>query len=210
MNSMEDKRRVEGFGLRRYFFTGVAVVLPLFVTGYIFFLLLIFSERIAGRHINHFLRSSYGFEIPGLGIILLFFAIVLIGFSFSILIKTKWFPFIEKLILRMPVFSGIYPSVKKLSAYLNEDDGKYRKVVLVEYPAPGEFQIGFITNQNLKKLSSQLGGEIICVFVPFPPSPFSGVMLLVKKEKIRLLDITIREATHFIVSAGIVAPERMA
>lgn len=194
--------------IKRYFLAGIAVILPLFFVGYLMRLLFGFSEKVAGKLINALLYEHYGFQIPGLGLILLLIFIILTGAFSSLLIRMKWFPFIEKIIIRVPLFSAIYPSVKKLSAYLNQPEkGRYKKVVLIEYPSPGNFSIGFITNQSLGRFNEGLKEELICVFVPFPPSPFSGAMVLVDKHRVRILNISVQEATRFIVSGGIIAPE---
>lgn len=195
--------------LKRYFFLGIAAILPLFLTVYIIVWILLFFDRITGKFIDPFLIRKFGFSIPGLGLVITILAVVTIGMLYTLFIGKRLYSFIEKLFLKIPFLSAIYPSLKQLSDFLFRGDKRsnFKKVVLAEYPSQGRYAIGFITNEDLKELTQKTGNELISVFVPFPPSPFSGLLVLVPKDKITELDISIDEALKFIVSGGVVQPK---
>jgi len=45
----------------------------------------------------------------------------------------------------------------------------------------------------------------VCVFVPTTPNPTSGFLLFVKREDIKVLDMTPEEGAKMIISGGMVA-----
>ncbi|MFA5411348.1 MAG: DUF502 domain-containing protein [Candidatus Omnitrophota bacterium] len=195
--------------LKKYFFSGIAAILPLFLTLYIIVWILLFFDRLTGKLVNPFLLRKFGFSVPGLGLVVTILAVVIVGILYTYFIGKRLYSFIEKLFLRIPFVSAIYPSLKQLSDFLFRHDkmNNFKKVVLVEYPSRDLYAIGFITNENLKELTQKTGSELISVFLPFPPSPFSGLLVLVPKDKITELDISIDEALKFIVSGGVVQPK---
>lgn len=192
--------------IKRYFFSGLATVLPLFITVYITIWIFRFFDRLAGNYVNAFLLERFGFTIPGLGLLVTILAVVIIGVISGLLIAKRWAGFLEKIFLKIPFIASIYPSAKQLSDFLFREDkkGTFKKVVLVEYPCPGSYSIGFLTNEKLGHLSPEIKDELLSVFVPLPPSPFSGLTLLVPKNKIVHLDIPVERAIKFIVSCGVV------
>lgn len=194
--------------IRRYFFAGIATIFPLFITSYIIIVILQFTNRFVGKYINSFILENYNLTIPGLGFFITILAIVIIGFLSSILIGRKLLPLFEKLLSKIPFVTSIYPSAKQLSNFLFREAKKeqFKKVVLVPYPYQDSYSIGFITNEGLDELNQKVGQELVTIFVPLAPVPFSGFILLVPKEKIKTLDITVDQAIRFIVSGGVIAP----
>ena len=67
-------------GLHRYFLTGLLVLLPIVLTGYIIFAVFNFAEHLVGKHINIYLSYRFGFDIPGLGLLIAALIIMIIGY----------------------------------------------------------------------------------------------------------------------------------
>ncbi|MBD3426426.1 MAG: DUF502 domain-containing protein [Candidatus Omnitrophica bacterium] len=206
---VQDKKSTFGTRLRRYLISGIATVLPLFITFYIIGFLFHLANRFMGRYINDFLVANYGFSIPGLGLLLLVAVTVFIGAFVSNFVGRKLFSLAERFFYKTPVVANIYPSAKKLSDFLfkEEEKKKFRKVVLVEYPAPGSYSIGFLTNKGIDEFNRKTGKELITVLVPLSPMPYSGLLLILPKEKLLEVDMTINEALKLVVSSGVVVPE---
>lgn len=191
--------------MRKYFFVGIAVILPVFITAYILVLIFHFTDTLIGKSVNSFLLERFGFLIPGLGLFSVIFIILAVGLLYSHFIGKKLFLFLENVFRKIPLVSNIYPSAKELSNFLfRQEKEKFKKVVLVEYPCQGSYSIGFITNENLNTLACAEVGKLVSIFVPLPPSPLSGFMLLVRPDKIRVLDISMKQAMKFIISGGVV------
>lgn len=194
--------------IKKYFIVGITVILPVFITAYAFVAVLHFTDKLIGKTINSILQNRFGFFIPGLGIFLVVIIILAIGFLYSFFFGRRLFSIFEYVFQRIPFASDIYQPVKQLSNFLlgKEEKKRFKKVVLVEYPSPGSYSIGFVTNEDLGPLYKEESLKLISVFVPFPPTPLSGFMLLIPREKTVTLDISIEQAMKFIISGGIFLP----
>lgn len=192
--------------IRRYLFAGLGVLVPLFISLYIIFLLFSFSERFAGKFINTYLKDIYGFKIPGLGFFIILIVLAITGFIATRFIGKKLLLFFERIFIKLPLVAILYPSVKKLSDFFlkSEKQKEFKKAVLVEFPYEGAYSMGFVTNENLELLNTAAGKKLISVFIPFAPAPFSGFIMLVSREKIKPLDVPFETVIKYIVSGGVV------
>ncbi|MBD3379805.1 MAG: DUF502 domain-containing protein [Candidatus Omnitrophica bacterium] len=199
-----------GARLRKYLFTGLATLLPLFITFYIIVFIFEFTNRFAGRHINDLLMREYGFAIPGLGLILLTAFVILAGALVSNFLGRKLFELAERFFYKAPLVANIYPSAKKLSDFLfrEEEKKKFRKVVLVEYPSPGSYSVGFVTNEGVEDFDKKTGEELVTVLVPLSPMPYSGLLMVLPREKLFEIDMTVNEAIQLVLSGGVVTPDK--
>jgi uncharacterized membrane protein len=207
---MEHKSKITlGTCLKRYLVAGLATVGPLFITFYFIFIIFKIANKFAGSYINDLLINNYGFSIPGLGFIFLLITIVIIGAFVSNFIGKKIFTLAERFFYKTPLIANIYPSAKKLSDFLfnEEQQKKFRKVVLVEYPSPGSYSIGFLTNEGLQELNEKIGNKLITVLVPLSPMPYSGLLLILPKDKLIEVDMTVNDAVKLVLSGGVVIPE---
>ena len=190
--------------LRQYFLTGLAVLLPVFLTGYIIFLIFNFAEALTGKYLNNYLLTNFNFFIPGLGLLLTLIIIVCIGFLSSRFFGRKIFPFFESLFLRIPLVRQLYPSIKKIvSFFFSQDKKLFKRAVLVEYPRKGTWSVGFITNEAAPRINKEFGKEMFNVFIPGTPGPLTGYLIIVPKEELLFLDISIEDALKVIISGGV-------
>jgi uncharacterized membrane protein len=83
----------------------------------------------------------------------------------------------------------------------------FRRVVLVEYPRPGSWSVGFVTHENPATFSEALGKTVINVFVPTAPAPTNGFILQVSPEDVRETKLTVSEALGLLMSFGAVVPK---
>ena len=183
--------------LRRYFFTGLLVTLPLFLSIYILFILFRFVDGILGRFINVYLQEHLGFYIPGLGLILFLILVTLIGFLSSYFIGKKLYRFIDRTISQFPLLRYIYPSLKQIFTFLfARENTAFKKA----------WTIGFITNQGFKELNEKTGSELLTIFIPFAPNPTSGFLSFMPRTSVQFLNIGIADAMKLIVSGGVINP----
>ncbi|MBE3142825.1 MAG: DUF502 domain-containing protein, partial [Planctomycetes bacterium] len=148
------------------------------------------------------LLSAAGFLIA-LGIV-----IAVGAFLASVLGKAIWRQ-IEKLIMNTPLLKQVYPYIKQVTDFfLKQEETKkiFSKVVAIEYPRKGVWSVGLVTGSGLKKIIGSSGKEFLTVFIATTPSPITGFVVIVPKEEVVDLDMTIEEAFRFIVSAGLIAP----
>lgn len=193
--------------LRHYFVTGLLVALPVFITFYFLLLIFKFIDGIFGRMINSWLKDNFGFFIPGSGIIFGLFFVLACGFLASHFLGKKILPTIEKWILRFPGSRQIYPSAKQIVSFLfSKDKAAFKKVALVEYPSKGLWSIGFMTNDGFREAQEKTQEELVHIFVPSTPGPWSGFLVLIPKRDIKFLDMPVEDGIKLIVSGGILKP----
>jgi uncharacterized membrane protein len=121
----------------------------------------------------------------------------------------RWF---ERLVESVPFVRGVYGAIKDLmGAFTIGGKGKtFRQVVLLEYPRKGLYTIAFVTNEMTFTSSAKHKMDFVNVYIPNPPNPTSGVLILVPKEDAVVLDLTIEQGLKLVLSGGIVTPEVLA
>lgn len=140
----------------------------------------------------------------------LVFAIVLIylaGVMLGNFVGRSVYARLEHLITQVPGFKQIYPHVKQLvDLVLGEKKMAFSKVVLVEYPKEDIWTVGFLTGTSMREIDSTAGGDVVSVFVPTSPTPFTGFTINVRKERAVELSMTVDEALRFVITAGVLSP----
>lgn len=193
--------------IKRYFATGLLITLPVFFTFYILFAIVRFIDGIWGKVINFYARKYLGFAIPGLGFILGLITVLVVGFIATHFIGKRLFRGVEKWLLKFPLISQIYPALRQIiSSFLSKDSPAFRKVVLVEYPAKGIWSVGFLTSDGFREAREKTGHELVHIFIATTPTPLTGFLILVPKEEVKILDISIEDGIKLVISAGIVKP----
>ena len=94
-----------------------------------------------------------------------------------------------------------------LLLYSKKKKSIFQRVVLVEYPRKGIYQLGFVTSDTKGEARERVGLALLNVFVPTTPNPTSGVLVLVPSEETISLDMSVAEAMKMVISGGAVAPE---
>ena len=115
----------------------------------------------------------------------------------------------EHVLGRIPLVRNIYNAFKQITrTVLASDNKSFRKVVLIEFPTPGLWSVCFLTNEGINIDSKALLADMCSVFVPTTPIPTTGFNIILPKDKVIELDITIEEAFRMIMSMGVVMPDR--
>ena len=192
--------------LKRYFISGLIVFLPLALTVKLLVLTFNFADSFLGKYLAPYLSREFGFYVRGLGIVLCLLLILLIGFLATNFLGAKFFPLLEKGLLRLPFFKQVYPAFKEISLFLfSRDKLAFKQVVLVEYPRVGLYSVGFLTNTTHKKISDKISPDLCYVFVPHTPSPLTGFLTIVPKKDLIFPDITIEDAIKVVISGGVIS-----
>lgn len=204
---------------RRSFLTGLLIVLPAVVTVWLFALLLGPVRRFATPPVVALLRvvglDTY-LDVPGagvgtsvLGLLLTLVFIYLVGLLGSNIIGRSVVRRMDNLALSIPLVKSVYGSARQLMQTFYSGQGTtFESVVLIEYPRKGVFTVGLVTSRPSGELQDHATGELVNVFVPTTPNPTSGILVLARRDELTWLEMGVEEALRFVVSAGIVAPER--
>ena len=191
--------------LKNYFISGLVAFLPLALTIKLLVLTFNVADNFLGKYIEPYFSREFGFYFRGLSLLICLLLIVLIGFLVSNFIGRRIYPFFERLLLRLPFFKQVYPAFKEISLFLfSREELNFHQVVLIEYPSREIYSIGFLTNKVPEKISGQDSRELYYVFVPHTPSPLTGFLTLIPKERLTFLEITVEEAIKIIISGGVV------
>jgi uncharacterized membrane protein len=195
--------------LRRYFFAGLLVLLPLVITlwliGWIIGLMDSLLDILPAAA-----RPSTYVPIPGLGAIITLSLIVFLGFLATSVVTRRALAVWDSFLVRIPIFRGVYTSVQKLVENIFSQENGVRRVVLVEYPRKGIFAVGFATGYAAGELARFSEDRLVNVFVPTTPNPTAGFYLLVPEREVVTLRMTPEEAFKLIVSGGMISPEERA
>jgi uncharacterized membrane protein len=204
---METKTTFSKF--RQYFISGLAIMFPVFVTFWVLKILFQISDGFLGDFINNYLYDMYGYRIPGLGILIMVAVIVLAGYMTNKVFARRFFPQIERWLMKFPLVRSIYPSAKQLSKFIfNETSkAKFSRAALVLWPHPGCYTLGFIMNEDIRCDRFPDNQACYTVFVPTVPNPLTGFISIYKKEDTILLDMTVDEALKVIISGGVISPK---
>jgi uncharacterized membrane protein len=192
--------------LKRYFLTGLLILVPLGITFWVLTALFAFMDQSLLLLPQAWRPEAWlGVSIPGLGLILTAVVIVLTGLLATNLIGQRLVAFWEGLVTRIPVVKSIYGSVKQVSDSLLSGSGMaFRKVLLVRYPHPDAWSLAFQTNVP-DEVASQLDDEYVAVFIPTTPSPVNGFYFYLRRDAVIELDMSVDAAFKAIVSMGVVA-----
>ncbi|HEY1663172.1 MAG TPA: DUF502 domain-containing protein [Verrucomicrobiae bacterium] len=114
----------------------------------------------------------------------------------------------DHLMLRVPVLNKIYGTIKQVDqAFTSEKKTSFKTVVLVEYPSPGIYSVGFLTSERADEVERKINQKCVCVFVPTTPIPTGGFLIIVPEDKIIKLDMNVADGLKYIISFGALAQE---
>lgn len=177
-----------------YFLKGLLIVFPVFAT----LTVIVNAVLWANRRLNSLLFEWLSVDIPGLGILSVFLALVALGFLFTRAFSRPFLGLIEGLFVRTPLVKILYTALKDLTEAFVGERKRFSNPVLVEIQ-PGVKRLGFVTEENLQRLD--LDGHI-AVYCPHSYN-FSGNLYFVSRERIRPVALGTTDALKYVVSAGI-------
>lgn len=209
--------------LRNKFFAGLAIALPLLITFWIvntgyhllhgwsvpaldFFARLI--NDIAGSIVIDPLSPSYQYVVTFVGFLIPVLAFVALGVMATNVLGVQVVTAVDRLLLRVPVVSFIYKTLKQVIDGFKGLGGKnnFKRVVYVDYPSGDMKMLGFVTGQYLDPEQNKI---LAAVFIPGALSPMTGLLLVVPVEQVTDAPLTVEDAMKLIFSGGLVVPSRL-
>ena len=188
----------------QYFLQGLLVLAPISITTYLIIQIFTWLDRLTPIYINLSGNAAKPFYLPGLGFIIVFVGVVVVGYLSSFFVINRVFSIFDHWLEKTPGIKIIYNFVKDFSEAFAGKKRKFHKPVLVSIYQPDVWQIGFVTNEDLVQLGLL---ESISVYIPGSYA-VAGTLFLVKPERIRRLkDISPSDAMKFAISGGIVEVE---
>lgn len=194
---------------RKHFLTGLLVIVPLGLTYYVLSAIVGYMDRVATLLPPRFHPDTYlPFRVPGLGLIITLVIIQVVGLLSANLFGRSVVKAYEQVLEKIPVVRTLYVAVKQLlEQMLSGDPDRFRKVVLVEYPRPGLYSLGFVAGSTRGEVAGKVPEPCLNVFVPTTPNPTSGYYLVVPASQAIPLELGVDQAFKLIMSAGLVGHE---
>lgn len=192
--------------LRNSFLAGVALVLPFVVTAWVIWLVVTFIDN----NVEPLVPAELSFltRFPGGGLLLALTALTLVGALAGNLIGRWVLAAADQAIARFPLVRTIYSGSKQVFKQVAAPERtSFKQAVLVEFPKPGAWAIGFVTNENTAEVAQDIGEDLIAVYVPQAPIPTSGFLLYLPRSSFKPLKISPEEALKRVISLGIIRDE---
>ncbi len=190
---------------RKYFITGLIVILPVVITFWIIRIVFLFFDGILGKYIRIlFEKRHYEAYIPGTGLLLSILIVFLIGFVVHKILGKKFVSWVERWFSNLPGVKHIYSPTKQVVDFLFvKHRASLKKVVLVEYPRKGIYSIGFLSCDHAPTSSKVVGEDIVGILVPSTPNPLTAYFMFVPRSTLIFPEMSVEEALNFIISGGI-------
>jgi len=193
--------------LRNSFLAGVALVLPFIVTAWLIWLVVTFIDT----RVEPLVPQEFEIltRFPGGGLLLAVAALTLIGALAGNLVGRWIVNTADSGIANLPLVRTIYGGAKQVFKQVAAPERtSFKQAVLVEFPQPGSYAIGFITNENTAEVVRDIGAnDLVAVYVPQAPIPTSGFLLYLPRNTLRPLAIPPDEALKRVISLGIIRKE---
>lgn len=220
---------------RRFFLRGLAALMPTLITLWLLIKVWDFLWESLGRHIVFFISwlwltlvrweilpakepgyikwfwelNDPKWQVKVLGVVLAVLLVYIVGLFVGNLIGRTLWKLGENALFRIPLIRAIYPAVKQVTDFVLADK-KHQfigsRVVAVEPHANGIWSIGLVTGHGVRALGQPAGKEMLTVFVPSSPTAFSGYVLVVPRDVVVELPLSVEQAMRLLVSGGVIDP----
>lgn len=201
--------------LRSYFLRGILVTAPITLTIYLSWLFLTWVDRKIAALLpesynpNTYLSQWLHFEVPGVGLVIVGAFFVIAGWFASNFLGRLFVRASEFFVERMPVVRSLYTAIKQVfETLMTSRSNAFREVVMVAFPRPGVYALGFVTGVTQGEVQSLGDDEMVNVFVPTAPSPVNGFLIFVPRRELRMTVMSVEDAMKMIVSMGVLMPSQ--
>lgn len=194
--------------IRRYLVAGLLVWVPLGIT--------LLVVRLLVRWLDGTLllipeayrpENLLGFSIPGLGVVVSILIVFITGIFVANLFGRSLISVWERLLARIPLVRSIYSGAKQLAETMFSEAGQsFRKVLLIEFPRKGLWTLAFQTGTDMGEAQRKTGRDVINVYVPTTPNPTGGYFVMVPREDVVELEMSVDDGLKMLMSMGAVVP----
>ena len=196
--------------MKKYLITGLLIWIPLVITLWVLkFIVDALDQTLLLLPPEFRTEKWLGVYVPGMGVVMTLVIVFVTGLLTTNLLGARLVHFWHETLHRIPVVNSIYSSVKQISDTLFSSNGQaFRKALLVRWPHEGMWTIAFLTGTPGGDIATHLKGDYISVYVPTTPNPTGGYFVVVARQDVIELDMSVDEALKYIISMGVVPPGR--
>ena len=191
--------------LRKSFFAGLVVVVPLAAS--LAILLTLFNWVTDFLLPHSLLTHTNAFLYRIIALAVFVFMVTAIGWVTRLVVGKRVVSLTEQAVARVPLLNRVYGFVKEVSnTMFSGKKSAFERVVLVEFPRPGAYSIGFVTNETEGEAQALTKETVVNVFIPTTPNPTSGFLILVPRDQLVDLKMSVAEGMKMVISGGTVVP----
>ncbi|MEI8114784.1 MAG: DUF502 domain-containing protein [Bacteroidia bacterium] len=182
--------------LFKYFLQGLLLSGPLAMTLYAVFLMFDFVDRL----VRDPLREHFNLSIPGIGVVVIFLVLTILGIIGQTFIANPVTSFVQRLLKRMPLLNVIYTSIQDLfTAFVGKEKKFNVPVIVCMNQENNLWKLGFVTEKNLEEFGLH---DMVAVYFPHSYA-FSGVLYFVPEKSVKQVNLSPSEVMKFVVSGGV-------
>lgn len=184
------------------FLTGLFIVVPLVLT----IAAIVSFFNVIDRLLGDPLKGLVGEAIPGLGFLVSLAIVFLVGIVATTVVGKRLLDLGERLLLKIPIFKNVYTAVKQLiDAFNPANKTAFKKFVMVEYPRPGVYSFGFLTDRSTIRRPDGSVDPVLTVFIP-TNHLYIGEIVLFRSSEVLDPGISIEEGIRLVLSGGTATP----
>src|SRR3989338_3527892 len=188
---------------KMYVIRGLVALIPLALTVIAVRFIYVFIDK----RVIELLDQYVGVRVPGLGVVFLLVFLYFVGLISSNVLGKRVFGLIESITNRIPLIKTTYQVGKQLSNTFSLPEKQvFQKVILIDYFKAGTMVIGFVTGSIVDKRTKE---KFLKVFLPTPPNPTSGIVVIIHEKDAKDPGWTVDEALKTVISGGIIGPHEI-
>jgi len=198
-------------GFKKTFVTGLFILIPVAVTVIILLFLFNFFDNWLAPLVNQLLHwagiplPAGWTRIPGLGILVTLLLTFITGLVSTNYFGRRLLGVGQSILNTIPVVKNVYGGVSQLVSALSEAGAApFQTVVMLEFPRPGMWTIGFVSSDAAELANQIVGTEMVNVFLPTAPIPSQGLYLMIPKKDLRVLPLTTEEGFKMLATLGLI------
>ena len=194
--------------MRKYLITGLLIWIPLVITIWVLKLVVdVLAQSLLLLPPAFRTEQWLGIHVPGMGVVMTLVIVFVTGVFATNFFGARMVQLWHEVLHRIPVVNSIYSSVKQISDTLFSSGSQaFRKALLVQWPRDGMWTIAFQTGTPGAGVTGRLQGEFLSVYVPTTPNPTGGYFIIVARQDVIELDMTVDQALKYVISMGVVPP----
>lgn len=179
--------------------TGIITVLPIVLTIYLLYWLVVSSEKVMGTALRWALPEVVYF--PGLGTIAGLVLVFIVGLLMKAVLVRQLFAFSEEILYHLPIIKTVYRAIRDLFDFFSPKQENFDRVVIVNFN--NMEVIGFITQDDPQRLPESFRNkDSVLVYIPMSYM-IGGFTLLIPSTDVRPCQMNMEQAMRFALTAGI-------
>jgi len=178
--------------------TGIITILPIVLTIYLLYWLVVSSEQVMGTALRWALPEIIYF--PGLGTIVGLVLVFIVGLLMKAVLVRQLFAFSEEILYHLPIIKTVYRAIRDLFDFFSPKKENFGRVVIVNFN--NMEVIGFITQEDPHRLPESFRKpDSVLVYIPMSYM-IGGFALLISEGNRRPRHKDMEEALRFVPAPG--------